>query len=268
MIRRFIRRVLTRYPKTYFFLRITKLRIDFARHYAFAFGVFNAWLTYRDLRSKKSGLKSIVAPGLQHALFVRRGTSDVSVFEKIFVWREHDIPCKSNVETILDCGANTGIAAVWFATRFPESKVFAIEPDLENFTLLCRNISPYRNIIPLHAAVWSTSCYVVLQNPGVEPDAFKFEICSQDTPNSVRAIDISSICATYELTSIDILKMDIEGGERIVFSVDCDDWLTRTQLLLIELHGGDCRQAVNHGISNFRWNHYVQGEKDCFRKIK
>jgi len=268
MIRRFIRRVLTRYPKTYLFLRITKLRIDFARHYAFAFGVFNAWLTYRDLRCNKSGLKSIVPPGLQHAVFVRRGTSDVSVFEKIFVWREYDIPCKRNVETILDCGANTGLSAVWFATRFPESKVFAIEPDLANFTLLCRNVSPYPNIIPLHAAVWSTSCYVALQNPGVEPHAFQFGICSPDAPNGVRALDIPTICAMHSIGDLHILKMDIEGGERVVFSVNCDDWLKRTQILLIEFHGEDCRCAAESAISNFSWQHCIHGENDCFVKLQ
>jgi len=267
MIRRFIRRVLTRYPKTYLFLRITKLRIDFACHYAFAFGVFNAWITYRNLRSSKNGLISIVPLGLQHPVFIRIGTSDVSVFEKIFVWREYFLSCKENIEHILDCGANTGLSAVWFATQFPQAKVIAIEPDFHNFTLLCRNVSPYPNVIPLHSAVWSTSCYVALQNLGVEPDAFQFGICSPDTPNSVRALDISTICATYELKSIDILKMDIEGGERVVFSVNCNDWLKRAQILLIEFHGEDCRRIVNKAIANFTWSHSVKGENDCFVKI-
>jgi FkbM family methyltransferase len=267
MIRIFIRRLLTRYQKTFLLLRITKLRIDFARHYASAFGFCNAWGTYRNLRSSKSGLKTIIPPGLQHPVFIRVGTSDVSVFEKIFVWREYFLSSRTHFEQILDCGANTGLSAVWFATQFPKATVIALEPDADNFTLLCRNVTPYPNIIPLKAAIWSSLCHVILENPEGEPDSFRFAVCSPDNPNSVQALDISTICLRYKLSRLDILKMDIEGGERAVFSANCDDWLRLTRILFVEFHDEDSRRVAHIAISKFPWSHRLQGENDCFVKL-
>jgi hypothetical protein len=46
--------------------------------------------------------------------------------------------------------------------------------------------------------------------------------------------------------------------------MNCDDWLKRAQILLIEFHGEECRCAADSAISNFSWLHSVQGETDCF----
>ena len=265
MIRRFIRRILAEHQQIYLIFRIIKLRFDLFRNYILYFGLFRAYYNYSKIRSKKGGLQSLIPANLKHPVYIRLGTSDVSVFEKIFVWREYFISnLYSPIKQILDCGANTGLSAIWFATQFPTAKVIAVEPDSKNFDLLCKNIAPYSNIIPLRAAIWSTSCHVKLENPDDRPDSFQFCRCSSDYPNSIKAIDIATLCNTYEFTNIDLLKIDIEGGEREVFSVGCDDWLAQTQILLIEFHGEDCRKTVTQRISNFTWNHHIQGENDCF----
>lgn len=267
MIRRYIQRVFAKHQQIYLIFRITKLHVDFFRKYILSYGLFGAYYNYSKIRSKKEGLQSLIPPNLKHPVYIRLGTSDVSVFEKIFVWHEYFLSnLSSPIKHILDCGANTGLSAIWFATQFPTAKIIAVEPDSKNFDLLCKNIAPYSNIIPLRAAIWSTSCHVKLENPDDRPDSFRFYQCSTDSQDSIKAIDILTICETYDIPKIDLLKIDIEGGERVVFSVDCDDWLLRTQILLIEFHGEDCRQAVTQGICNFRWKHHVQGENDCFIK--
>jgi len=67
----------------------------------------------------------------------RRGTSDLSAFNQIFVQREY--ACLDDlvgVDLIVDCGAYVGYSSAYFLTQFPNSNIVAIEPDPENFSLL------------------------------------------------------------------------------------------------------------------------------------
>ena len=56
------------------------------------------------------------------------------------VHRCYDLPDTllppERVRVILDCGANVGITALYFAWRYPNARIFCIEPDDQNFELL------------------------------------------------------------------------------------------------------------------------------------
>jgi FkbM family methyltransferase len=268
MIQNIVQSHIARRQKIHFIFRLTKLRLHFLIKYIINFGLVKSIFTLTKLRSKKTGILTLIPPNHTHPVEIRLGTSDVSVFEKIFVWREY---CLTNitfpVTQIIDCGGNTGLSAIWFARQFPSSRVIVIEPDLKNFDLLCKNVSYYSNIIPVHAAVWSTSCHVKIENPDDRPDSFRFAQCSPDVKESICAFDLSTILKNYNLTSIDILKIDIEGGEKMLFSENCNEWLAKTRMLLIEIHGEDCRHTVKEGMSHFQWSHCLQGENECFVKI-
>ena len=267
MIHSFVKKTIISRNKIHHHLRINKLRLHFLVNYVINFGLVKSIYTYTKLRSKKKVFLAISPPKLINPVVIRLGTSDVSVFEKIFVWREYRLTnINFPVTQIIDCGGNTGLSAIWFATQFPNARVIVIEPDLKNFDLLCKNVSYYSNIFPIHAAVWSTSCHVKIENPDDRPDSFRFAQCSPDEKESICAFDLSTILKKYNLTSIDILKIDIEGGEKMLFSENCDEWLAKTRMLLIEIHGEDCRQTVKEGMSHFKWSHCLQGENECFVK--
>jgi FkbM family methyltransferase len=55
------------------------------------------------------------------------------------------------------------------AVKFPSARIFAIEPASENFEILRRNVKPYPNIKPIHAALWDHETQVRLVNAGSEP---------------------------------------------------------------------------------------------------
>jgi hypothetical protein len=56
---------------------------------------------------------------------------------------------------------------------------------------------------------------------------------------SVQGVTINSVLKTSGFERISILKIDIEGGERELFSGPLD-WLEATDNIVIELHGADC----------------------------
>ncbi len=89
----------------------------------------------------------------QYPLFGRRNTSDILAFEQIFIEREYScLNDLSNVDLVIDCGANVGYSSAYFLTHFPKCKVICIEPDSSNFMLLEKNLAPYKERVKLMRA--------------------------------------------------------------------------------------------------------------------
>ena len=81
----------------------------------------------------------------RHPLFCRPQTTDILVFDQVFIEREYQsLDGLSSPELINDCGANVGYSSAYFLTRFPRAKLLAVEPDPGNFAALERNLSHYR----------------------------------------------------------------------------------------------------------------------------
>src|SRR6266404_7744998 len=64
----------------------------------------------------------------RHPVYLRIGTTDLTVYRQVFIERqyEHSLPISPKV--IVDAGANIGLSAVFFANKYPDSLVFAVEP--------------------------------------------------------------------------------------------------------------------------------------------
>jgi FkbM family methyltransferase len=239
-----------------------KYRVDRCTHYVRRFGVTGAIATHRRIWSKKNGLQDIPVPGLPHPVAVRCGTADASTFEKIFVWNDYDLDYPAGVKTVIDAGANIGLSAVYFATRFPDAKVVAIEPQSENFRLLERNTRHYPQVLPLHAALWSGDTTLGLSNPNDRVDSYQY---SPDAAvETVPAFSMTSVLSRYEMPRVDVLKIDIEGAETEVFAQK-PEWVRRAGMFIIELHGDDAREAFTAATSSLDAVRYRHGEDEIVK---
>ena len=181
----------------------------------------------------------VMVPMLKHPVFLRRGTSDLTTFDQIFLTGIYKLPKDFHPKVIIDCGANVGMATIFFANKFPEARILAIEPEESNFEVLSQNCKPYSNVIPIRKAVWHSSGKLHIIDSGKGKYAFivKDKISTSDKIVSlIDAVSISDLMMAYKLDEIDFLKMDIEGSEKFIFSDNYDDWLSRTKVLSIELH--------------------------------
>jgi len=188
----------------------------------------------------------------------RPGSSDIDVFAQIFVDREYR--CVDDVVDpglIIDCGANAGFSSAYFLSRFPNAFVVAIEPDRDNFRLLETNLQPYQGRFKtICSAVWSRPVGLVMSEAksgdGREWSRTVREAHEGESPTMV-AIDIGSILEESGFSRISILKIDVEGAERELFSSNYEEWLAHVDTLVIELHGAECRAALFAAIasSNF-----------------
>jgi len=152
---------------------------------------------------------------------------------------------------IVDGGAHIGMASIRFACHYPKATIFAVEPEPSNFTALVGNVAPYKNIIPVEAALWKEDCQVLLGPSDVHPKgAFQIQECGS---TRVRAVTLPTLMREHAIRVIDLLKLDIEGAEKEVFE-SCD-WIDSVRNIAIELHdrvNPGCRAAVQTAARGFR----------------
>jgi FkbM family methyltransferase len=132
---------------------------------------------------------------------------------------------------IVDCGANIGASALYFAERFPQSRVLAVEPQADNFQLLSRNCAAAAQIEPLHAGIASRDGRAALLDPGQGNWGFRL---AERADGEVPLVSINSLLARTPAAPF-IVKIDIEGFEAELFSRNLE-WLDRFYVLIIELH--------------------------------
>jgi FkbM family methyltransferase len=137
------------------------------------------------------------------------------------------------VATIVDCGANIGITSLFLAERYPQARVFSIEPHPENFMLLKKNVAQVPRIVPIRACVTGRSVGTVRFT--TDQAAWGNHIAKDDDGVLVPAITIDELCEQNRIANINLLKLDIEGGEEHLF--ENGGFLNRTDHMIIELHG-------------------------------
>ena len=204
---------------------------------------------------------SLFSRTLNRPLTIRPGTSDLGCFEKVLIHEEYKIPFETNPRLIVDAGANIGLASIYFANKFPQAKIIAIELELSNYELLVRNCRGMTNVTPLHAAVWSRETSLRIANPAAEKWEFTVESCTNGAA-AIKALTIPQILAQSGHDTIDILKLDIEGAEWHLL-LDPRFAATAPPVVVMEWHQRGCpsENAYSTAIDALRGAGYeVEGE--------
>ena len=85
-----------------------------------------------------------------------------------------------------------------------------------------------------------------------------------------RTTTVSKILAESGFDEIDLMKIDIEGAEKEVFSApDVDEWLSKVKVLVIELHDRmkkGCSRAFFTAMSKYDWHFELRGENLIFMR--
>ena len=122
-----------------------------------------SWNKYKNLPSFEVQVKHELE---DHSFILRNQTSDVETFRQVFIHKEYDFVLEKPPQLIVDAGANIGLASLYFASKYPDAKIIAIEPEASNYELLQRNVEPYTNIIALQSALWHEDGKVLISDSG------------------------------------------------------------------------------------------------------
>jgi len=146
------------------------------------------------------------------------------------------------------------MASIYYANKYHGAKIVAVEPEPGNFEILKRNVAPYPNIAPICAALWSSDGEVRLSPTGLDATPYgrwDYQVNGRGIP--VRATTMQTLMRETALHSIDLLKMDVEGGEKEIFADP--SWSASVKVCIIELHDHivpGCRKSVSSAFAEHR----------------
>ncbi|ARK10141.2 FkbM family methyltransferase [Fibrella sp. ES10-3-2-2] len=198
------------------------------------FGWLDGLRMYAHIKTKPSGRLSSGRYGTTFHL--RPHTSDLYTFDQVFIQNQYKLNYPFEPRTIIDAGANIGLSAVYFSHRFPNAQIVAVEPDKANFAQLTQNCVDYPHIQAHCAGVWSTDSHLTIINSDATNNSFQVVETTPTDPGAIPAISIASIMQQQNWPIIDLLKVDIEGSEKEIFSTNYESWLPQVRMLLVEVH--------------------------------
>jgi FkbM family methyltransferase len=156
----------------------------------------------------------------------------------IFGLGEYDVDLAplGSVSSLLDLGANIGVATLWLSRRLDGiERIACVEPAPESFRLLQTNLGRnVRGATAINAAVVAESGAYRLaedQVPGLARVVPEEAGCA----GSLEALTINELLDQADMESVDLLKIDIEGSELPIFE-RAGDWATRVGAILGEVH--------------------------------
>lgn len=215
-------------------------------------------------RKSKNSLLSISLPSYENNIYIRSNSSDTEVFEAVFIALRFDkIHDHLKPKLIIDAGANIGLVSIFFANKYPNSIIYAIEPESSNFDLLVKNTIGLKNIIPVQAAIWKDNSPLSFENLDAEKWAFRVTEKTESSEVIIRTLTVNDILSMAKKDFIDIFKIDIEGAEKDVFEENFETWIDKVGIFIIELHEGFRKGSQNSfysAISHLKYHESIKGQ--------
>lgn len=143
--------------------------------------------------------------------------SVVALFEEIFINNDYFFQAVSEHPLIIDGGSNIGISVLFFKWLYPASTIVAFEADDETFRLLQRNIeaNDLKGVRSYNCAIGGVEgaidFYYQADRPGAHVNT---TLKGRGLKASKRAKAV--LLSKYLQEDVDLLKLDIEGGEMAV----------------------------------------------------
>ncbi|RYG06005.1 MAG: FkbM family methyltransferase [Chitinophagaceae bacterium] len=170
---------------------------------------------------------------------MRTYEGDLQMFYEVFFERAYATDVAKNKQplTIIDAGSNIGLSALFFLDEFETDKIFCIEPDGYNLKLLHKNLR--NEVVSGKAKIIEAALSNTDGNASWHHSSRSYNSrldTSEASELTVKTLTLNSIINEEQIGSIDILKIDIEGAEKLVFEGDAS-WMTITKNIIIEIHG-------------------------------
>ena len=183
-------------------------------------------------------------------ILLRNNTSDFHVFGEVFIKNDYapliQIYKKyypnTNPKNIIDVGANIGCATIALKNAFPTANILSIEAEKNNFQALEKNITlnQYQNVEAINKAFWIDNSNLMIDEDFRDGREWAFAIRpnTEKTSQTIEGITLKNILEKPNFDEIDILKIDIEGGEKWILEDQNTMQLIRqkVKILMIEIH--------------------------------
>lgn len=170
---------------------------------------FSSKKSIRNVTAKIAGFK---VEGFNYA-------SLLLLFKEIFIIEEYYSEINHSSPLILDCGANIGMATLFFKWRYKDCRIIAFEPDADTFRVLQRNMAQNKlTNVELHNTAISdhTGTITFYTDKGI-PGSLKMSTIPERMSSNESTIPCIRLSPIILNEKPDILKIDVEGAEKFIF---------------------------------------------------
>jgi FkbM family methyltransferase len=167
-------------------------------------------------------------------LHYRLNRGDMQSIREVWIDECYRLPFDLTPVRLIDLGANIGLASVWFARRYGCGSIVAIEPSPENARLTRLNLEDNQIAAEvIEAAVGAHDGSAQFEDAG---DSNLGRLNASGGGRQVTVISMETVFKRFpQGASIDLVKMDIEGGEGPLLA-DNLGWLGRVRSIVAEFH--------------------------------
>ncbi len=172
---------------------------------------------------------------------LRHGTPDVAVFHEVFCAGVYEPPAPAAAALarapaplhVVDLGANVGLFGAFAAWRWPGARITAFEPDPDSLVSLraCAraHVDVAWRVMPCAAA---TRAARIRFTAGRHAE-------SHEANADEKSIEVDAVDVFDHLADVDLLKIDIEGGEWAILG-DPRMATVPARAIVLEHHGRRC----------------------------
>ena len=195
---------------------------------------------WRALTEKGDGTVELRAQG-GLAITIRRNIWDARIVKEIFFDRPYVRHVKlPEKPVVIDIGGYIGDFALYAAKYLKARKVIVYEPTKENFEILSRNVANNSfegEVIAVNKAVGTGS--EIRLNVDIS-DHDEVHVSSYWYPDAeqrvIPCVTLAELMETHGVDSVDLLKVDCEGGEYDIFPALEDATLGKIKNIAFEYH--------------------------------
>tara|TARA_E500000331_G_C17152378_1_gene667930 strand:+ start:203 stop:1096 length:894 start_codon:yes stop_codon:yes gene_type:complete len=170
-------------------------------------------------------------------------------FHREFVQKINDLTDKNTNYNFIDIGANTGLLSKSLLKNLDNiSSIFAVEPNQDNFFCLKNNLNMHKNVQVFKFALdlkdGEKKLFLDKNNKGNLSFNYEMMTLKEDklnfmnSPEDYELVDCKNVKNFFNEIKNDkknIIKIDIQGYDEIIFQELPDDILKNTEILIIEI---------------------------------
>jgi FkbM family methyltransferase len=162
----------------------------------------------------------------------------VEMFEEIFLRKQYYFDATTTRPVIVDVGSNIGLSLLYFKWQYPHAVILGFEPDPSTFHVLEANVKQNRleDVRVLNQAVFDGTEWLDLFGDPDTPGSPQHSVRSGRVGGTARRVRGTRL-SEHLTQPIDLLKVDIEGAERVVVDeLERSGKLTLISRMAIEYH--------------------------------
>lgn len=215
------------------------------------FGFIDSFLIYFQVKFKKKVVSVIFH---RQKIHFRKNTKDKETFLEIFQDQIYNTPYSFEPKNIVDAGANVGYVTLFFKMKHPDCSIVAVEIDQGNIECIKKNTANLSNVEIINKGMYDTKAFFKIEDPYNATNSFQVREVSKGEDFTIESVTVPEILTLKNWDTIDILKIDIEGAEKKLFSSHYEQWLPKVKILFIETHDRmtkGCSQQVTTTMNKF-----------------